>query len=105
MLRKLIKSLSSSKTENSNGTPQIDLVTIGGGGRASGSNKFRLSRHPYEANITVLATVTRLEDDVDGKERDCERDSAMDGDDESTRKMIRVTRRIERTVLIVGQEG
>lgn len=101
MLRKLIKSLASTN-DYRNCTPDINLVTIGGKGglesrkqRAGG--RVKANSHPYEADITVMATVDGNDDDdekyaVDGE---CDRDSARPGDDESTRHIIHVTRRVE----------
>lgn len=106
MLRKLFKSLASSENASSNNTPNInlkDLVTIGGGGGGRSGKKFNLSKHPYEADITVMATVTGPEEEEYRKHGDEDLDSVKEGDDESTRQMIRVTRRIERSVSVVGQ--
>lgn len=103
MLRKLFKSLAGTENKNSNITPDVNLVTIGGGGGfARSGSKFKLGRHPYEANITVLATVHGPDaEEVHGEDRNYDGDSAKDGDDESTRQMIRVTRRIEQKVSVV----
>lgn len=91
MLRKLFKSLAA--TQNENKTPDVslgNLVTIGGGGGGVRSaKKFNLLKHPYEADITVQATVAGPE----------EEELYLKGsDDESTRQIIRVTRRFERSV-------
>lgn len=102
MLRKLFKSLAESEDKHSTNNPDVQLVTIGGSGAVRSGSKFKLDRHPYEANITALATVTGIEEEPYGKDRDYDRDSAKEGDDESTRHMIRVTRRIDRKVSIAG---
>lgn len=110
MLRKLFTSLAGSEGKSSgNITPRIDLVTIGGGGGGA-KRSWKPNKHPYEADITVLATANGEEEDRWDKggwdKGDCERDSAKDGDDESTRNMIRVTGRFERSVSVreVGRE-
>lgn len=105
MPRKLFKSLSSTEGKSSgNNTPRIDLVTVGGGGGAA-KRSWNLNKHPYEADITVLATANGDEEDGWDKERDDH--EGKEGDDESTRKMIwdergrngiRVTGRFERKV-------
>lgn len=107
MLRKLFKSLAGSENDNgNNNNPDIslgNLVTIGGGGGVRSGKKFSLSKHPYEADITVLATVTGPEEELYRQDGDEALDLAKEGDDESTRQMIRVTRRIERNVSVIGQ--
>lgn len=102
MLRKLFTSLAGSESKSSgNVTPRIDLVTIGGGGSGT-KRSWKPNKYRYEADSTVLATATGEEEDRWGKggwdKGGCEKDSAKERDDESTRNMIRVTGRFERSV-------
>ncbi|CAN8100030.1 unnamed protein product [Discula destructiva] len=100
MLRKLFKSLAASENKSSSNRRGMNLVTIGGGiaGTGRSISKMKFSRNPYGSEgMTVLATAAAA-DEVYYKDRDSDRDSGKEGDDESTKKMIRVTRRIEQTV-------
>ncbi|KAE9962066.1 hypothetical protein BLS_000887 [Venturia inaequalis] len=84
MLRKLFKSLTLSEHKSSdNKTPRIDLVTIGGSGAKKG---WCLKRHPYEADITVVATAGGEEE---GVAWDSSKEEVGMGDGESTKAMIR----------------
>ncbi|RDI80810.1 hypothetical protein Vi05172_g9213 [Venturia inaequalis] len=89
MLRKLFKSLTLSDPKTSdNKTPRIDLVTIGGSGGGGGGAKkgWCSKRHPYEADITVVATAGGEEE---GAAWDSSKEEVGMGDGESMKAMIR----------------